>query len=82
MNILDSLRGILEEIMPYVDPQTITYETRLREDLGMSDMALTATAMTVEARFGFAFPRESGLQTVGDIAAYIEKYESYEMMEE
>ena len=82
MNILDSLRDLLEEIMPYAEPDKITYETRLREDLGMSDMAITATAMTVESRFGVRFPKDSGIQTVGDIAEYIDKYEDYEVFKD
>ena len=79
MDILDSLRDILEEIIPYIEPETITLDTRLREDLGMSDMALTATAMTVEEKFGFGFPKDSGIETVGDIADYIVRYENYQL---
>ena len=81
MDILQALRGIFEEIMPYVDSEKINYSTRLREDLGLTDIALTAAAMTVEERFGFSFPRDSGIETVGEIAEYIERYENINLMD-
>ena len=82
MNILDSLRDILEEIMPYVDPEMINYDTRLYDDLGMSELAVASFAMAVEARFGFSFPKDSGIQSVGEVAQYIEKYENYDIFKD
>ena len=58
-----------------VDRAKVTPDKRLRDDLGVNSLALIDVAVAAEDAFGVAIPDEDleGLQTVGDVAAYVRR---------
>lgn len=58
-----------------VDRAKVTPDKRLRDDLGVDSLALIDVAVATEDAFGVAIPDEDleGLQTVGDVAAYVRR---------
>lgn len=58
----------------HVKPETISLETRLREDLNVDSLDAVELIMTLEDKFGItiADSEATALKTVGDIVKYIE----------
>ena len=56
------------------DLSTVTPETALREDMGISSIGLLYMAMAVEEEFGIKFKNDdfAAIQTVGDVITCIE----------
>ena len=57
-----------------IDPATITPETSLRDDIGISSIGLLYMAMAAEEEFGIKFTNEDfpNIKTVADVIACIE----------
>lgn len=57
------------------EPQTIPVQASLRDDLGLDSMATIELLYRVEEAFDFQIPDQdlSGLRTVQDVLAYVEK---------
>ncbi len=70
--MLEKLKGILERVLPGVDVNNVTAETRLIEDLGFDSLALMMMSMEIEDAFGFRFTELVTFETVGDACAYLE----------
>ena len=56
-----------------VEPQRITDDAQLDEDLGIDSLTLVEIVVAVEDRFGLVIPDDewSRFQTVGDLVAYL-----------
>jgi len=74
--MLDKLVKVLAEQL-MVDPETITADTRIKEDLGADSLDILQIVMTFEEEYGITIPDDdlAGFETVGDIMAYFEKDE-------
>lgn len=70
--MLEKLKGILERVLPGVDANNVTAETRLIEDLGFDSLALMMMSMEIEDAFGFRFTELVTFETVGDACTYLE----------
>ena len=70
--MLDKIKEILSNSFPDVDADSITYETRLIEDLGFDSLSFMMMAMEIEDAFGFKFQEMVKFETVGDACRYLE----------
>ena len=53
--MLDTLKEMLELVMPDVDTRGVTEETKLQDDLGFDSLAMMMLAMEIENKFNFRF---------------------------
>lgn len=70
--MLERLKEILERVLPGVDVNNVSAETRLIEDLGFDSLALMMMSMEIEDAFGFRFTELVTFETVGDACTYLE----------
>lgn len=68
----------LQELMAKqlrLEPERITPETRIKEDLGADSLDVLQLLMTIEEDYGIVIPDEelSAFETVQDIMNYLEK---------
>ena len=72
--MLEKLVKVLAEQL-MVDPESITPETRIKEDLGADSLDILQIVMTFEEEYGITIPDDdlAGFETVGDILEYFEK---------
>ena len=71
--MLETLKGIIDEYVS-VDLDSITTETKLREDLGLDSLDMASLACEVEDEFGIEIPDDAiySVITVGDVIKFIE----------
>ena len=71
--VFEKLRDILAEQLE-ADPDSITLETDIANDLGADSLDVVELAMTVEDEFNVVIPDEAieGLKTVADVVDFIE----------
>ncbi len=71
------LENIVEIICNYVDvdPDSVTAESALRKDIGMSSLDMINLAVEVEDQYGISLPNSEiiNIGTVGELIDYIEK---------
>ena len=70
--MLEQLKAILGKVLPDVDMDTVTAETRLAEDLGCDSLTLMMLSMEIEDAFNFRFSEFVRFETVGDVCGYLE----------
>lgn len=72
--VFDKVNGILCEQFD-IEPDKITMETSLIDDLGADSLDLVDLVMSFEDEFGIEMPEEEieNIKTVGDIVKYIEE---------
>ena len=70
--MLDKLKEILGKVLPDLDMNTVTPDTRLIEDLGFDSLALMMMSMEIEDAFGFKFREFVKFETVDDVCKYLE----------
>ena len=72
--VFEKIQGILAELLS-IDPETITMDSLIIDNLGADSLDLVETIMTVEEEFGVKFEDEDieGLKTIGDILEYISR---------
>lgn len=70
--IFDLIRGRLGELIEH-DPDEITLETRLEEDLEADSLDLVELAMALEEELSLEIPDEEleGIRTVGDAVDFV-----------
>ena len=71
--IFDKLIEIFENVIPEVDPETITPESTLMEDLGLNSLTMMLLAVSIEDEWGVSFESGATLDTVEDVVNYIEE---------
>lgn len=71
--MLETIKAVLVKHLK-VDPDTITVNTNLQEDLGADSLDLVEIIMEFETKFGLEIPDEDilKLKTIGDAIEYIE----------
>ena len=70
--MLDKLKAILAKVLPGLDMNTVTEDTRLIDDLGLDSLSIMLFAMEIEAAFGFRFTEPVKFVTVGDVCRFLE----------
>ena len=70
--MLDQLKEILGNIVPDIDPDEVTEDSRLVDDLGFDSLALMMLSMEIEDAFDFKFTELVPFETVGDVCGYLE----------
>ena len=70
--MLDKLKEILAKVLPDVDMNAVSADTRLIDDLGFDSLALMMMSMEIEDAFGFKFKEFVKFETVGDVCDYLE----------
>jgi acyl carrier protein len=75
MSVFEDIKAVIVEVLG-VDPEEVTLEADLREDLEADSLDLVELIMAFEDKFGVEIPDEDAqqLSTVGDAVAYAEKH--------
>ncbi len=73
--MFETIKAVLVKHLK-IDPNTITLETNLQEDLGADSLDLVEIIMEFETKFGLKIPDEDilKLKTIGDAIEYIEAH--------
>ena len=76
MEIEARLKELLYEIDDEIDVEEITEESRLKEDVGLSSVAMLYMAVSIENEFeiDLSDANMNDLVTVGDVVELIEQY--------
>ena len=76
MDIEAKLKELLYEIDDEIDVEEISAESKLKEDVGLSSVAMIYMAVSIENEFGIDLSdaNMNDLVTVGDVVELIEKY--------
>ena len=79
MELLEKLKEILHEIDEDIDVDSITEESELINDIGMSSVTLLYMAVALEDNFGLDFTNANlnDFLTVGDVINAIEENRQY-----
>ncbi|MBE6017533.1 MAG: acyl carrier protein [Lachnospiraceae bacterium] len=74
MEIEEKLKSIIREFDEDIDVDSLSRESDLKEDLGLSSVSLLYLAVALEEEFGvdFANGNFSSIKTVGDLIETIE----------
>jgi acyl carrier protein len=70
--MLEKLKEVLGKVLPDVDIEAVTEETRLIDDLGFDSLAMMMMSMEIEDAFSFKFTELVKFETVGDVCVYLE----------
>ena len=71
--MLEKLKEILTTVVPGVDMNEVTLETRLVEDLSFDSLSMMMMSLEIEEIFGFRFEEMVKFNTVGDVCKYLEE---------
>lgn len=74
MKMIETLKEIVSNYVD-IDPDTITRDSKLLSDLGLTSLDLVMIADEIEKEFNVELPARlySQIKTVGDLIDYIEK---------
>lgn len=74
--IIEKLKELLKNIDDEIDTAALSEESRLKEDAGLSSVAMLYMAVSVENEFGIdlTVAKMEDLRTVGDVVTLIEQY--------
>lgn len=70
--MFEKLKDIIKRVMPELDIEGVTPQTRLIEDLKFDSLAFMMMAMEIESEFNIRFDGPINLVTVEDVIKYIE----------
>ncbi len=71
--MLEKLKELIKGVMPEVETEGVTEQTKLVEDLHFDSLGIMMLAMAIEDEFGFQFQEAINFVTVGDVIKYIEE---------
>lgn len=71
--MLEKLKELIKGVMPEVETEGVTEQTKLVEDLHFDSLGIMMLAMAIEDEFGFQFKEAINFVTVGDVIKYIEE---------
>ena len=74
MEIEEKLKELLKEIDEEIETEEITADSLLKEDVGLSSVAMLYMAVSIENEFGVDLSTADlgALKTVGDVVSLIE----------
>ena len=70
--IINQLAVLIRTVAPEASGMALTAQTSLMEDLGLDESALMLLALAAEDEFDIRFSGSPELETLGDVAEYIE----------
>ena len=70
--MFEKLKEIMHRVMPELNLDNVTLQTRLIEDLKFDSLAFMMMAMEIETEFNIQFDGPIKLSTVEDVIKYIE----------
>lgn len=70
--MLEELKRLINKIMPEVNTDGVTEETKLFDDLKFDSIGLMMLAMAILDEYGIEFNDAPNFVTVGDVIKYIE----------
>ncbi|MBP5312343.1 MAG: acyl carrier protein [Clostridia bacterium] len=75
--MFEQIKAIIAEQLS-ADPEKITPDTSIIEDLGADSLDVVELVMALEEKFGVEIPDEDAekINTVGDIVNYVETHKS------
>lgn len=71
--MLDQLKEVMKKVMPDINTDGVTEETRLIEDLEFDSLGIMMLAMALEEEFGIRFDGPVAFANVGDVIKYLEE---------
>lgn len=71
--MLEKLKELIKGVMPEVNTEGVTEETKLVDDLHFDSLGIMMLAMAIEDEFGLSFTEAINFVTVGDVIKYIEE---------
>ena len=71
--MLDKLKEILKTVVPGVNMDGVTLETKLVEDLDFDSLSMMMMSLEIEEAFGFRFEEMVKFETVGEVCSYLEE---------
>ena len=71
--MFEQLKEIIKRVMPELDVEGVSEDTKLIEDLKFDSLAFMMMAMEIEAEFNIRFDGPVKLETVGDVIKYIKE---------
>ena len=71
--MLDKLKEILNTVVPGVNLNEVTLETKLVEDLDFDSLSMMMMSLEIEEAFGFRFEEMVKFETVGEVCSYLEE---------
>ncbi len=73
--IFEKLTAILADQLA-ADPETMTMDTKIAEELGADSLDLVDLLMSIEDEFGVEIPDEEveNIHTIGEVVDYISKH--------
>lgn len=70
--MLERLKEMIKKVMPEVDVEHVSLDTKLVEDLGFDSLAIMMLSINVENEFNIRFTEQVFFETVNDVIKYIE----------
>lgn len=70
--MFEELKEMIKEVMPEVDTENVTLDTKLVEDLAFDSLAIMMLSINIEDKFHIAFTEQVKFVTVGDVVKYVE----------
>ncbi|MCQ2776671.1 MAG: phosphopantetheine-binding protein [Bacilli bacterium] len=70
--MIEKLKELIKGVMPEVQTEGVTEETKLIDDLHFDSLGIMMLAMAIEDEFGLQFTEAINFVTVGDVIKYIE----------
>lgn len=70
--MLERLKTLISGVMPDLDMDSVTLETRLVEDLHFDSLSIMMLSMAIEDEFNYEFVEPMNFGTVGDVVKFLE----------
>lgn len=75
--VFAELKEVIKVVRPTLDVESVSFDTRLVEDLALDSLSMMLTAMAVENRLDIRFDTSHPFRTVADVCdAAIEQLKS------
>lgn len=72
--MFEELKEMIKEIMPEVNTENVTLDTKLVEDLAFDSLAIMMLSINIEDKFHITFTEQVKFVTVGDVVKYVEEH--------
>ena len=72
--MLERLKEVIKRVMPDINVDNVTEDTKLVDDLEFDSIGIMMLAMTLEEEFGVSFDGPISFITVGDVVKFLEEH--------
>lgn len=70
-SVFEGLKEILAGVKPKLDQGSISFDSKLVNDLGIDSLSMLLLSLAAENKFNMQFAAGSSFDTVGDVCDYI-----------